>query len=39
MQRIRSIVKDQVQKIDGQIPQSQRVQAQRDAVFNYFYDT
>jgi transcriptional regulator with XRE-family HTH domain len=36
MQRIRSLVKDQVQKIDGQIPESQRVQAQRDAVFNYF---
>jgi hypothetical protein len=36
LQRIRSIVKDQVQKIDGQIPRSQRVQAQRDAVFNYF---
>ena len=36
MQRIRSLIKDQVQKIDGQIPNSQRVQAQRDAVFNYF---
>ena len=36
LQRIRSISKDQVQKIDGQIPDSQRVQAQRDAVFNYF---
>jgi hypothetical protein len=36
MQRIKSLVKDQIQKIDGQIPESQKVQAQRDAVFNYF---
>jgi hypothetical protein len=34
-QRIKSLIKDQIQKIDGQIPESQRVQAQRDAIFNY----
>lgn len=36
IQKIKSLIKDQVQKIDGQIPESQRVNAQRDAVFNYF---
>lgn len=36
LQRIKSLIKDQIQKIDGQIPESQRVQAQRDAIFNYF---